>query len=288
MERIIAHYKVNTIHDIWPNLTIFVHGGVSFDPYKKSFEKLLGKPLIYMETYLASEGFFGFQYIPFSKSMRLVLNNGIFYEFIPFTEANFTADGEMVDNPETYKIDEVEEGKEYALLISTNSGSWRYLIGDTIKFVSKDDCEIMITGRTKHFLSLCGEHLSMDNMNKAIELVSDELNIRVKEFTVTGEKYGTLFAHRWYIGIEDETDPRLFKEKLDARLKEINDDYKVERTAALKEVFVELLPSQMFYKWMKSQGKEGGQHKFPRVLKKEKLESWKAFLQEENVDVKTG
>jgi hypothetical protein len=217
-----------------------------------------------------------------------VLNNGIFYEFIPFNETNFTADGEMVDNPQTYKIDEVEEGKEYALLISTNSGSWRYLIGDTIKFVSKDDCEIMITGRTKHFLSLCGEHLSMDNMNKAVELVSDELNIRVKEFTVTGEKYGSLFAHRWYIGIEDETDPKLFKERLDAKLKEINDDYKVERTAALKEIFVELIPSQLFYKWMKAQGKEGGQNKFPRVLKKEKLESWKAFLLEENVELKGG
>ncbi len=286
MEKIIAHYKVETIHDIWPNLTIFVHGGVSMDPYRKSFEKLLAKPLIYMETYLASEGFFGFQYIPYSKSMRLVLNNGIFYEFIPFNESNFTADGEIIDNPETLKIDEVEEGKEYALLISTNAGSWRYLIGDTIKFVSKDDCEIMITGRTKHFLSLCGEHLSMDNMNKAVELVSDKLNIRVKEFTVTGEKFGSLFAHRWYIGIEDDTDPMAFKELLDAKLKEINDDYKVERTAALKEVFVELIPSQIFYKWMKSQGKEGGQHKFPRVLKKEKLESWKAFLDQENIQLK--
>lgn len=286
MEKIIAYYKVDTIHDVWPNLTIFVHGGVSFDPYKKSFEKLLAKPLIYMETYLASEGFIAFQYIPYSKSMRLVLNNGIFYEFIPFNESNFNADGDMVDDPETFKIDEIEEGKEYAILLTTNAGSWRYLIGDTIRFVSKDDCEIVITGRTKHFLSLCGEHLSMDNMNKAIELVSDELNIRVKEFTVTGEKYGTLFAHRWYVGVEDDADPVLFKSKLDEKLKELNDDYRVERTAALKEIFVELIPSDVFYKWMKLQGKEGGQNKFPRVLKGPKLESWKAFLQEENSEAK--
>lgn len=286
MEKIIAYYKVNNIHDIWPNLSIFVHGGVSFDPYKKSFEKLLGKPLIYMETYLASEGFIAFQYIPYSKSMRLVLNNGIFYEFIPFNDSNFTPDGDMVDNPQTLKIDEVEEGKEYAILLTTNAGTWRYLIGDTIKFVSKEDCEIMITGRTKHFLSLCGEHLSMDNMNKAMELVSNELNIRVKEFTVTGEKYGTLFAHRWYVGVEDEADPAVFKAKLDEKLKQLNDDYRVERTAALKEIFVELMPSALFYKWMKKQGKEGGQNKFPRVLKGQKLESWRAFLQEENSEAR--
>ncbi len=286
MEKIIAHYKVNTIHDIWPNLSIFVHGGVSFDPYKKSFEKLLARPLIYMETYLASEGFIAFQYTPFSKSMRLVLNNGIFYEFIPFNDENFSHDGEMIENPQTFKIDEVEEGKEYALLLTTNAGTWRYLIGDTIKFVSKEDCEIIITGRTKHFLSLCGEHLSMDNMNKAIELVSQQLNIRVKEFTVTGEKFGSLFAHRWYVGVEDEADPVQFKNMLDEKLKELNDDYLVERTAALKEVFVELIPSDLFYKWLKSQGKEGGQTKFPRVLKKEKRESWVAFLATEKVEAK--
>src|SRR5690606_16916465 len=116
MEKIIAHYKVETIHDIWPNLTIYVHGGVAFDPYRKSFESLLAKPLTYMETYLASEGFFAFQALPNRRSLRLVLNNGVFYEFVPFNDANFKSTGEMVENPETFMVHEVEEGKEYALL----------------------------------------------------------------------------------------------------------------------------------------------------------------------------
>lgn len=194
LEKIITHYQVETIHDIWPNLQIFVHGGVSFEPYKKGFEKLLGKPLVYIETYLASEGFLAFQAFPDRKSMRLVLNNGIFYEFVPFNEENFDEDGHIKSNAKTYKIDQVEEGVEYALLISTCSGAWRYLIGDTIRFVSKEESEIVITGRTKHFLSLCGEHLSVDNMNRAIEKASDELDIRVREFTVLGVPHGSLFG----------------------------------------------------------------------------------------------
>lgn len=283
MEKIIDHYKVKTIHDIWPNLTIYVHGGVSFDPYRKGFENLLARPLVYIETYLASEGFIAFQARPSAKAMRMVLNNGIFYEFVPFNEKNFSSDGEIVKNPETYMIHEVEEGKDYAILLSTCAGAWRYLIGDVVRFVSKDESEIVITGRTKHFLSLCGEHLSVDNMNKAIELVSGELNITIKEFTVAGIPYQSLFAHHWYIGTDDNIEPQELKERLDRQLKALNDDYKVERSAALKEVMVEILPTSTFYNWMRAQGKEGGQNKFPRVLKKEQLETWKKFVADENL-----
>lgn len=279
MEKIIAHYKVKTIHDIWPNLMIYVHGGVSFDPYRKSFENLLAKSLTYMETYLASEGFFAFQALPNRKSMRLVLNNGVFYEFVPFNDLNFNADGEIVDNPETLMVHEVEEGKEYALLISTCAGAWRYLIGDVIKFVSKEEHEIVITGRTKHFLSLCGEHLSVDNMNKAIELVSLETNTSIKEFTVAGIPHGSLFAHHWYIGVEGELSAELVRQKLDEHLKALNDDYAVEREAALKEVLVEVVPVQFFYEWLKTKGKEGGQNKFPRVLKGAQLKDWQEFVE---------
>lgn len=281
MERIVQHYQVNTIHDIWPNLQIFVHGGVSFEPYKKGFEKLLARPLIYMETYLASEGFIAFQAYPDRKSMRLVLNNGIFYEFIPFTDRNFTEDGELRENPETLNIREVEENKEYALLLTTNAGAWRYLIGDVVKIVSKEESEIVITGRTKHFLSLCGEHLSLDNMNKAVELVSEEMNVDVREFTLLGENLDNLFAHRWYIGTDDPVDPLELAKQIDQKLKELNDDYKVERGHALKEVTVEVLPASVFYGWLKLQGKEGGQNKFPRVLKKEKADHWKSYLNEQ-------
>ena len=278
IEKIIEKYKVKHIHEIWPNLQIFVHGGVTFEPYKKGFETLLGKPLIYIETYLASEGFLAFQALPDRKSMRLVLNNGIFHEFVPFTEANFDEAGNLKKGAQTLKIDEVQEGKDYALLISTCAGAWRYLIGDVVRFVSKAESEIIITGRTKHFLSLCGEHLSVDNMNKAIELAADELGIRVKEFTVLGEPYKNLFAHHWYIGSDDKISVKKLTASIDQHLKKLNDDYAVERNHALKQVKVSVLPSMVFYDWMRSQGKEGGQNKFPRVLKGEKAQVWKEFL----------
>ncbi|OIN57314.1 GH3 auxin-responsive promoter family protein [Arsenicibacter rosenii] len=283
MEKIIAYYKVNNIHDIWPNLSVFCHGGVSFEPYKKGFEKLLGRPITYIETYLASEGFIAYQTHPNAAGMQLVLNNGIFFEFIPFNERNFTADGQVMPNAETLMIDEVEEGKEYALLMSTCSGAWRYLIGDTIKFISKKRAEIVITGRTKHFLSLCGEHLSVDNMNKAIELVSSDLNIDIREFTVAGVSKDTLFAHQWYIGTDDKADANDLRDRIDAKLKELNDDYAVERRHALKDVSVTVVPASTFYKWMESKGKLGGQHKFPRVLKKDLIADWQNFLEKQKV-----
>lgn len=278
LEKIIDRYKVKHIHEIWPNLQIFVHGGVSFEPYKKGFEKLLGKPLTYIETYLASEGFLAYQALPDRKAMRLVLNNGIFYEFIPFDDDSFDGHGNVKKTAKTLKIDEIEEGKEYALLISTCAGAWRYLIGDVVKFVSKEESEIIITGRTKHFLSLCGEHLSVDNMNKAIELASGDLNFRVKEFTVLGVPHKNLFAHHWYIGSDDKVDDEKLGEILDAHLKVLNDDYAVERKHALKKVKITVLETGVFYEWMKSQGKEGGQNKFPRVIKGEKAASWIEFL----------
>ncbi len=278
LEKIVNHYKVEHIHEIWPNLRVYVHGGVSFDPYKKGFEKLLGRPIYYIETYLASDGFIAYQAMPKKKSMRLVLNNGIFYEFVPFDEQNFLATGEIKPDAEAKMIDEVEEGKEYAILLSTCAGAWRYMIGDVIKFVSVEEAEIIITGRTKHFLSLCGEHLSVDNMNKAIELVSNEMNVAIPEFTVAGIPYGSLFAHHWYLATDDKVDPKVIREKLDHHLKVLNDDYAVERSAALKEVLVDVYPVSTFYKWMEVKGKVGGQNKFPRVMKNNQLDEWTRFL----------
>ncbi len=278
IERIISHYNVNTIHDIWPNLSIYVHGGVSFEPYKKGFEKLLARPITYMETYLASEGFIAYQSRPNTSSMQLVLDNGLFFEFVPFNEQNFDDEGNLYSNPNTLTIGEVEENKEYALLISSSAGAWRYLIGDTIKFTNKHLSEIVITGRTKHFLNICGEHLSQENMNMAVKMFGDEMNIEVKEFTVAGIKHGSMFAHKWFIGTDNQIDANIAKEKIDQNLKKLNDDYRVERIAAIKDVVVEILSPELFYDWMKQQGKEGGQNKFPRVLKNEKLKSWEEYL----------
>lgn len=281
MERIISYYNVKTIHDIWPNLSIYVHGGVSFAPYAKTFEKLLSKPLIYIETYLASEGFLAYQSRPGTSAMQLVLDNGLFFEFVPFNESNFDSDGHVLKNAQTLTIDEVEEGREYALLISSCAGAWRYLIGDTIKFTSKAQSEIVITGRTKHFLNFCGEHLSQENMNRAIQLLEEQLNIPVPEFTVAGIKHDNMFAHKWYLGTPADIstiDVAAVRERIDNNLKELNDDYRVERIAAIREVIVEILPLHLFYDYMKLQGKEGGQNKFPRVVKNEKLTHWEEYL----------
>jgi len=144
MEMVIKRYNLNHIHEIWPNLAFFCHGGVAFEPYKKRFEKLLGKPLTYIETYLASEGFIAYQDRQHPEGMKLVLNQHIYFEFVPFDEQNFTNAGDLVDKPQSFNIDEIEEGKEYALLMSTTAGAWRYLIGDTIKFVNKERSEIII------------------------------------------------------------------------------------------------------------------------------------------------
>jgi hypothetical protein len=283
MEKIIERYKLNNIHELWPNLAFYVHGGVAMEPYKKGFEKLLGKPLTYIETYLASEGFLAYQNRQDAVGMHLALNNNIFFEFIPFDDHNFDSEGNMVDEPEAYMIHEIEENKDYAILISTNAGAWRYAIGDTVKLVDRERSEIIITGRTKHFLSLVGEHLSVDNMNKAIEMVSTELNISIPEFTVAGVPYEHFFAHQWYVATDDAVNAEELRVRIDAKLKELNDDYEVERKHALKAIMVDVLSENTFMEFMKVKGKIGGQHKFPRVLKGKMLEDWQKFLKGEKV-----
>ncbi len=281
IEKVIARYQLNTIHDIWPNLSIYVHGGVSLEPYRKSFARLLAKPLIYIETYLASEGFIAFQDDPGNKSMRMIINNGIFFEFIPFNDNYFNSEGELIGKPKTFLVHEIEVGQDYAIMLSTNAGAWRYLIGDVVRFTNKEKCEIIIVGRTKHYLSMCGEHLSIDNMNKAIEMVSEEMNISISEFTVSGIPSGSLFAHKWYIGTDDMVDSTIFMEHLDDKLKILNDDYRVERKSALNDVFVEVVPTSIFYNWMKVNNKVGAQNKFPRVMKSVQFGVWEEFVEKE-------
>ncbi len=278
IEKIIQEYKVKSIHDIWPNLSIYVHSGVSFKPYLKSFEKLFSKPIIYSESYLASEGYIAFQNNPETVGMELILDNGIYYEFVPFTDTNFDEEGNLKESPEVLSISDVEENKDYALLLSTNAGAWRYLIGDTVKFVNKKESEIVITGRTKHFISICGEHLSQENMNRAIELLEEDMNVDIKEFTGMGIRHGSLFAHRWYIGTDDQLDTGQARLKIDEYLKNLNDDYRVERLEAIKDVYVVALPTKVFYEYMKLKGKEGSANKFPRVLKNSRIDDWENFL----------
>jgi hypothetical protein len=279
MERVIEHYQVKTIHEIWPNLRIYVHAGVSIEPYRKSIAKLTAFPLIYSDTYLASEGLIAYQERPNAEQgMRMLLDNGIFFEFVPFNEQNFDSDGNMKSNAQALTIKDVELGKDYALLMSTCSGAWRYLIGDTIRFVNLERAEIVITGRTKHYLSLCGEHLSVENMSRAIKLTADDLKIELNEFAVAGVPHGTLFAHQWYVGSNKLVPEEEIKKRLDFHLCEINDDYRTERIAALKDVYVKILPDSAFIDFMASKGKLGAAHKFPRVLKGALLEEWQNFI----------
>jgi hypothetical protein len=278
LEKIIDFYKVQTIHDIWPDLSAYVHSGVSFDPYVKSFEKLLAKPILYNESYLASEGYIAYQKAGNAKSLTLILDNGLFYEFIPFNQKNFDPEGNLVAGSEIMTLEEVEENKEYAILLSTCAGAWRYLIGDTVKFTNKERSEIVLTGRTKHYLNICGEHLSQDNMNRAIKMLQDECNIKINEFTVAGIRSGSMFAHKWFLGTDDLIDPVFAAARMDEYLKVLNDDYRVERSEAIREVKAEVVPLHLFYDWMKKMGKEGGAHKFPRVLKNELLTDWERHI----------
>jgi len=278
-EQVIQHYKVKDIHEIWPNLSVYIHGGVSMEPYKESFKSIMGKKVTYIETYMASEGSFGFQAKP-NGGIKLVLNAGIFFEFIPFTSEFFDDDGNLLHQPKTYLVHEVKENVEYAVIISTCSGAWRYMIGDVIKFTNAEEYEIAIVGRTKQFLSMCGEHLSVDNMNKAILNVANKLSINIREFTVIGKREDNRFAHIWYIGCDDAgVDKNQVKKLLDDNLCLLNDDYQVERTSALKEVYVELIPSELFISYLKIQGKYGAMNKIPRVLKGKQAEEWINYIE---------
>ncbi len=278
IEKVIAHYKLSNIHEIWPNLHVYAHGGVSFEPYRKSFEKFFSKPVHFIEMYPASEGFIAFQSEPDTHEMKLITDNGIFYEFIPFNNDNFDINGEVLADAQAISIKDVKINTDYALLLNTCAGAWRYLIGDVIKFTDTVNANIIISGRTKHYLSLTGEHLSVDNMNKAIEFVSDKLNVEIPEYTVYGVSENGVFGHEWYIGAGDGINQDEIAKLIDEKLCEINDDYAVERKSALKKITVRSLPVERFYQFMNSKGKMGGQNKFPRVMKKAQYDDWQSFI----------
>ena len=278
IERINDHYGLESIHQMWPNLRIYVHGGVSFDPYMTKFNELFNSQVVYLDTYLCSEGFFAFQPID-SDGMHLLTKSNVYYEFIPFDTDHFNADGELI-NDKALTLDEVKKDVDYALLVSTCAGAWRYLIGDTIRFTNLETQKIKITGRTKHFLSLCGEHLSVDNMTDALTKVAYRNKVDVREFAVIGthSKSGN-FMHTWYLGCDKPPAKiKAFKEELDYELSMLNTDYLIERNFALEEVDLKIVPTKVFYDFMKIKNKYGAQHKFPRVLKGKMAKDWVSYL----------
>ena len=260
-KRIIEKTGAKNMHEVWPNLELYMHGGVSFSPYRKQFEELLPKGVNYLETYNASEGFFGIQDKRNSEEMLLMLDYGIFYEFIPMDD---------YDLQNTVPIWEVEKDQKYALVISTNAGLWRYLIGDTITFTNTQPYRFKITGRTSQFLNTFGEELMIDNTDKALSIACQKTNSNVLEYTVApiymqSEKKG---GHEWII--EFENSPKnldFFTYVLDDALKSVNSDYEAKRfkDVALQEPKIHLAKKNLFYQWMKNQGKLGRQFKVPRL-----------------------
>ncbi len=260
-KRILEKTGAKYMHEVWPNLELYMHGGVSFSPYRKQFEELLPSGVNYLETYNASEGFFGIQDKRNSEEMLLMLDYGIFYEFIPMDD---------YDLQKTVPIWGVEQGKNYALVISTNAGLWRYLIGDTITFTNTQPYRFKITGRTSQFLNTFGEELMIDNTDKALSIACQKTNSNVLEYTVApiymqSQKKG---GHEWIIEFEIvPKDLVFFTYALDDALKSVNSDYEAKRfkDMALQEPKIHLAKKNLFYQWMKNQGKLGRQFKVPRL-----------------------
>lgn len=284
LKRILEITGKKNIKEVWPSLELYMHGGVNFVPYKKQFEDLIGAPINYLEIYNASEGFFAGQDDLDKEGMLLMCDHGVFYEFVPVEEWE-------KPNPRTILLDEVEAGKNYALVVTTNGGLWRYLIGDTIQFTSLQPYRLKVSGRLKHFINAFGEEVIIDNTDKAIAVACKETGAIVRDYTAAPVYFSeaTNGAHEWLIEFEKEPDDlQQFVCELDAALKNINSDYEAKRykNIALRLPIVKKVASNTFVNWLSSKGKLGGQHKVPRLSNERKfVEEIKKFIG--NADVKT-
>ena len=252
------------ISDVWPNLEVFFHGGVAFSPYRQQYEELIPKAdMNYMETYNASEGFFGLQDDPADPAMLLMLDYGVFYEFIPMDEFGN-------EHPTVLPLWGVEKGKNYAVVISTSCGLWRYIIGDTIRFTSTDPYKFIITGRTKHFINAFGEELIVDNAEKALAYACQQTNAEVSEYTAAPVFMDNRAKcqHQWLIEFAREPHSlQAFADILDHKLQEINSDYEAKRYKNITLQPLQIIKARpgLFNDWLKAKGKLGGQHKIPRL-----------------------
>lgn len=269
LKRILEITGKKNILEVWPNLELIVHGGVSFLPYKQQFERIIGGRINYLETYNASEGFFGIQDRKDADDMLLMLDYGIFYEFIPINEM-----GESIKD--AIPLHEVKTDVNYAMVITSNAGLWRYQIGDTVTFTSTCPYRIKITGRTKNFINAFGEELIVDNAIKALQKACDKTGAQVSEFTAAPVYFGenSSGAHEWLIEFEKEPDNiSYFNEVFDNALKALNSDYEAKRyqNMVLSEPLIKVLPKGTFYNWMKKHNRLGGQFKVPRLSNNRKI-----------------
>ena len=264
LQKIMELKGAKNINEVWPNLEVFFHGAVAFGPYREIFKKLIpSDSMNYMETYNASEGFFGIQDQKDSDEMLLMLDYGIFYEFMPFSEINDL-------EPNVVGLGDVQLGESYAMLITTNAGLWRYSIGDTVQFTSKDPYRIKISGRTKHFINAFGEELVVENAERAITRAAKKTGALISNFTAAPRYFGEneKAAHEWIVEFEREPDDfERFQLFLDKTLRDINSDYDAKRyrNMALIAPIVHKAEPGTFYNWMKSRNKVGGQFKVPRL-----------------------
>jgi len=253
-----------TIDEVWPNIEVFFHGGIAFTPYRSQYEKIIRSPRMhYMETYNASEGFFGIQDDPNDKSMLLMLDYDVFYEFIPMDEFGS-------EKPTVLPIWEVQTGVNYAMLISTSCGLWRYIIGDTVRFTSRNPYKFVITGRTKYFINAFGEELIQDNAENALAYACSTTGAEVCEYTAAPQFLNdrAKCRHQWVIEfVSEPNDLEQFAEILDKRLQDINSDYEAKRFHNVTMQRLEIVKARqgLFNDWMKSRGKLGGQNKVPRL-----------------------
>ena len=252
------------LDEIWPNLEVFFHGGIAFTPYRKQYEQLITSPnMHYMETYNASEGFFGLQDDPTDPAMSLMIDYDVFYEFIPMDEFG-------TDNPSVVPLWDVEVGKNYAMVITTSCGLWRYMIGDTVQFTSKNPYKFVITGRTKYFINAFGEELIMDNAEKGLAYACEKTGAQVAEYTAAPVYMDSnaKCRHQWLIEFSQEPENLdEFASLLDHKLQEINSDYEAKRFHDVTLQHLEIVKAKpgLFNDWLKSKGKLGGQHKIPRL-----------------------
>lgn len=269
IKRILEISGKNNLKEVWPNLELYIHGGVSFTPYREQFQKLIGAPINYLETYNASEGFFAAQSNPNDDGMLLFTNHGIFYEFLPAEEFG-------KPQPKTVGLSHVQLNKNYALVISTTGGLWRYLIGDTIQFTSLRPFRIKVTGRIRHYMNAFGEEVIVENADKAIAIASEKTGLVVTDYTAAPVYFSenSNGAHEWLLEFENEpSDIKTFMRMLDTALKGLNGDYEAKRykDIALREPIIHSLPKGTFNKWLKSKDKLGGQHKIPRLSNDRKI-----------------
>lgn len=277
LKRILEITGKQTIKEVWPSLELYLHGGVSFIPYKQQFEKLIGGPINYLEMYNASEGFFAAQDEIGADGMLLMCDHGIFYEFIPAEEFENPA-------PQTVQLHEVELQKNYAPVITTNAGLWRYRIGDTIQFTSLKPFRIKVSGRLKHYINAFGEELIIDNADQAIAAACARTGARVRDYTAAPVYFseGENGAHEWLVAF-DKAPENIdeFTEALDEALKQRNSDYEAKRhkDIALRPPLLQAVPPHTFERWLQSKGKLGGQHKVPRLSNDRKfVDEIKTFI----------